>query len=460
METIKNKKRLLLFLICLFVLVSIFWFVKNEQPIKKQTEIDKSSYFGRKINEQDKIWVISDLHYLSDELHDQGEKFQFIKNTSAGKDLDFSKERFEALIWQIEQEKPEILLVSGDLTLNGEKLSAEELANYFERITKIETQVYVIPGNHDISNGWARKYSGAKAEKADQILPDEFAEIFSLAGYSEAFSRDSNSLSYAVRPFDDVIIAMIDTNKYMNTASSSSPATSGKVRKETYNWLNEIYSQAKKEDAVVIPVMHHNLINHNSMVNQGFTIDDADSLQEYFLSKQANVIFSGHIHAQNIAAIEKNSETIYDIVTGSFASLSNPIGEIKMKNQSLSYTKKHLLMNEWAETTEQSNPKLLDYEAYSTSLFYEDGVNMAKNQLIQEGWANQKEQDEITTFIGRINVWYFSGSNQRTKELETFKQERGYELLQNHSDSFLSKYVDSILSEKGFNDSYLEVKLK
>ncbi|MHC5229125.1 metallophosphoesterase [Enterococcus sp. LJL99] len=423
-----------------------------------QTQIDKSSYFDRKMNEQDKIWIISDLHYLSHELHDQGEKFQFIKNTSAGKDLDFSKERLEALIWQIEQEKPKILLVSGDLTLNGEKLSAEELANYFERITKIGTQVYVIPGNHDISNGWARKYRGTKAENADQILPEEFAEIFSLAGYSEAFSRDSDSLSYAVRPFNDVIIVMIDTNKYMNTASSSSPATSGKVRKETYNWLNEIYSQAKKEDAVVIPVMHHNLIDHNSMVNQGFTIDDADSLQDYFLSKQANLIFSGHIHAQNIAEVKKDSETIYDIATGSFASLSNPIGEIEIKNQALSYTKKNLLMNDWAKATDQINPQLLDYEAYSTSLFYEDGVNMAKNQLIQEGWANQKEQDEIASFIGRINVWYFAGSKQRKKEFEAFKNEEGYQLLQKHQDSFLTKYVESILSEKNFNDSYLEVK--
>ena len=448
---------MLLFLISLFILATIFRLVENKHLKNEQSTIDEQSYFDRKIQAEDKIWVISDIHYLSDDLHDQGEKFQFIKNTSAGKELDFSKERLEALVWQIEKERPKVLLVSGDLTLNGEKLSAEELAVYFERIMNKGTQVYVIPGNHDISNGWARKYNGTKAEKTAQVLPNEFTEIFSDAGYAEAFSKDSESLSYAVRPFDDVIIAMIDTNKYMNTASNSSPTTSGKVRKETYDWLNEIYSQAEKEKAKVIPIMHHNLIDHNSLVNQEFTIDDADLLQNYFLSQQATVIFSGHIHAQNIALIKKNSGTIYDIATGSFASLLDPIGEIRIKDQKLNYTKKQLLMDEWAKATNQSNPELLEYEAYSRSLFYEDGVNMAKHQLIQEGSINQKEQDEIASFIGHINVWYFGGSNHREEEVEAFKKDTGYQLLLKYPESFLSNYVDSILIEKSFNDTHLEL---
>lgn len=43
-------------------------------------------------------WVITDLHYLSESLHDEdGEAYQHIKNTGAGKDFDYGAERMQAL---------------------------------------------------------------------------------------------------------------------------------------------------------------------------------------------------------------------------------------------------------------------------------------------------------------------------------------------------------------------------
>lgn len=72
------------------------------------------------INDDLVAWVITDLHYLSPSLHDKdGDAYQHIKNTGAGKDFDYGAERMQALTQQIDQDKPDVLIISGDLTLNG-----------------------------------------------------------------------------------------------------------------------------------------------------------------------------------------------------------------------------------------------------------------------------------------------------------------------------------------------------
>ena len=46
-------------------------------------------------------------------------------------------------------QKADGLILSGDLTFNGEKKSHEELAEKFKKVEKSGAPVMVIPGNHD-----------------------------------------------------------------------------------------------------------------------------------------------------------------------------------------------------------------------------------------------------------------------------------------------------------------------
>ncbi len=75
----------------------------------------------------------------------------------------------EALVAQVEQERPKALLVSGDLTFNGEYQSFVDLANFFKQIESFGTKVLVEPGNHDIADGWARKFIGEQNYKTRQL---------------------------------------------------------------------------------------------------------------------------------------------------------------------------------------------------------------------------------------------------------------------------------------------------
>ena len=59
-------------LICLIVV----WSVMTGQR--------QQSYAEAELTDQDKIWIITDLHYLSQDLFDDGEAFSYIEKTAAG----------------------------------------------------------------------------------------------------------------------------------------------------------------------------------------------------------------------------------------------------------------------------------------------------------------------------------------------------------------------------------------
>lgn len=410
------------------------------------------------ISKNDAIWVITDLHYLSPSLSDDGESFHFIKETSAGKELEYPVERMEALIWQIEKERPKLLIVSGDLTLNGEKQSAVELADYFRQIELLGTQVYVIPGNHDISNGWARKFVGDTQEKTDQILPDDFQSIFSDMGYQDAYTLDEYSLSYAVQPYTDLILLMLDTNVYTQTEGKGAPPSNGRLKKETLIWIESVFEDAKKFDATVLPVLHHNLLEHNDFMTKGFTLDNDEETKALFLKYDIPVVFTGHTHVQDIA---REQNRLYDITTAAFSVITPSIGKVTFEKDQLSYEKQAVDMKSWASETNKTDNHLLNYTDYATNLFVEDGIHMGLRQMIEEQWYDDSYAKEVGDFVGESNRLFFSGeaSQMSSKELDQLKQSSGYQIIKQRSKGFLLRYMDNILKTGDHSDLNLSLPL-
>ncbi|MEF9936069.1 metallophosphoesterase [Carnobacterium sp.] len=457
----KKKKTLLLALGIFFLFLS-GCSQKNEATQKETNQISESNIKNQVVEPGFKLWVITDIHYISPSLYDDGEKFKFIIQTSAGKDIIYQEETLEALVYKAQREKPNVLVVSGDLTLNGEKQSAIELAGYFAEIEKTGTNVYVIPGNHDISDGWAKKYRAEKAEATDQILPKDFSRIFQDFGYNEAISVDSNSLSYLVAPRENLWIAMIDTNKYSWQGSTRGPITSGSLRDETYLWLQECFTLAAEKGAKVIPVIHHNLLDHNQLVNQGFTLDNAEEMQKLLSQEKVSFTLSGHIHAQDIASKQLNGEPIYDIVTGSFSMLSNPIGELTFENGQMEYQRISTDVDNWAQATKNKNPDLLNHNEYLRSLMQKDGEAFAISQIYEEQWPDKSQAESIGKFVGEANIRFFGGQSfvekaeveKVTRELE---QNPAYQALQKQPKSSLTSYIESIYIDQDTNNIQLKI---
>ena len=72
-----------------------------------------------------KIAAASDLHYISPELTDHGELFMRVVRTEDAKLSECSDAIMEALTECIIRENPDICIIPGDLTFNGERKSLE-----------------------------------------------------------------------------------------------------------------------------------------------------------------------------------------------------------------------------------------------------------------------------------------------------------------------------------------------
>ncbi len=97
------------------------------------------------------FWVISDTHLIADSLHDEGPAFSRMQKTSQGKDLYYQEVALTAFMRMAQRKKPAAIIVTGDVTFNGERVSAEKFAQIFKPLK--ETKLLVLPGNHDIFDG-------------------------------------------------------------------------------------------------------------------------------------------------------------------------------------------------------------------------------------------------------------------------------------------------------------------
>ncbi|MCG9871890.1 metallophosphoesterase [Streptococcus suis] len=414
----------------------------------------QQSYAEAELRDQDKIWIITDLHYLSQDLFDDGEAFSYIEKTAAGKDLRYGKERMEALVEQVGREHPSLLLVSGDLTLNGEKQSMVELAQYFTEIEEQGTEVLVIPGNHDIASGWARAFKGDQQIVTDQVTAQQFAELFAHHGYQQASSRDKASLSYLAKPFSNAWFLMIDSNIYSDGYGKGAPPTNGRINKETLEWI-EIQLQAAKETGVsLIPVVHHNVLQQHAMLSKGYTLDNAADLKTLFNQYGIQFGFSGHTHSQNIVKEDLGQVNYTEVVNGAFSIYPAIIGQLSLDDTSIHYQKTQLDMASWADKHQPSDPNLQDHVTYLQTVFDNTSDIMVHNMLNDEGWYDGETADAISQFIMPANRTYFSGEKlDQTWLDEKVFPSQAYQTLQAASPrSFLADYLDVIIKRSQNRD--------
>ncbi|MBY4955129.1 metallophosphoesterase [Streptococcus suis] len=448
------KKKIVLLLGAIVVIVLIWSAIAGQR---------QQSYIEVELTDQDKIWIITDLHYLSQDLFDDGEAFSYIEKTAAGKDLRYGKERMEALVEQVEREHPSLLLVSGDLTLNGEKQSMVELAQYFTQIEEKGTEVLVIPGNHDIASSWARALKGDQQIVTDQVTAQQFSDIFDNHGYQQASSRDQASLSYLAKPFSNAWFLMLDSNIYSDSYGKGAPPTNGRIKKETLDWIDVQLQAAKEAGVSLIPVIHHNVLQQHDMLSKGYTLDNAADLKALFNQYGIQFGFSGHTHSQNIVEEDLGQVSYTEVVNGAFSIYPAIIGQLSLDNASIHYQKTQLDMASWTEKHQPSDPNLQNHLSYLQTVFDNTSDIMVHNVLNDEGWYDGETADAISQFIMPANRAYFSGEKLDQTWLEEMVfPSQAYQTLQAASPrSFLANYLDVIIKRtQGRDVEKLEITTK
>lgn len=400
------------------------------------------------------FWVISDTHLIADSLHDHGQAFSQMQKTSQGKDLYYQETALSAFVRMAQKKKPAAIVVTGDVTFNGERVSAEKFAEIFKPLE--ETQLLVLPGNHDIYDGWAREFRGKKQYYAGQISPRMWRNIFKTS-YKNAVSVDDESLAYSVQLNPDYLLILADSNDYGKEEATTAPATAGFLGREQRRWIKAQLQYASENNLQVIFCMHHNLYAHNPAVNKGYVVDDYRELRKLLAQYNVKLVFSGHIHAQNIM-LPQDPCPATEVVTASFCSNDQGYGVVKVSPKEVSYTCHHFKMKDYLTDKEKQNWTLTHFHDYLENI----QLGTISAELMQKNlYQNHDDLDTVRKMgrlFGEMNYHFFTGKNHiESEELQKLKKSPIYQRLiadNSHYELYLQTLYDMS------NHDNLHVKIK
>ncbi|MBZ8141498.1 metallophosphoesterase [Rubrivivax gelatinosus] len=273
-----------------------------------------------------RLAVLSDIHlYDSKQLGSSSELDAYLLQDR--KMIKESVEIFDAALAAIVAAKPDALLISGDLTKDGERVNHELLAARLQTLRAQGIRVFVIPGNHDVANPDAKDFRTVPATAAAQVDAASFATIYANCGYGNAIARDPASLSYVAEVGSGVWLFAIDSCRYAESATPTAPITAGRVRAATLSWLQTWLAKAKERGVVALGSMHHGLIEHfpgQSSFFPEYLVEDRQNLAAAFAAAGLTVVFTGHYHAQDIVRASYGGVTVHDVETGSTVTAPSP----------------------------------------------------------------------------------------------------------------------------------------
>ncbi len=266
--------------------------------------------------------VFSDTHYHDASLGSSGRAYaNYLKEDA--KLLRLSGEILDAGLAMIAAEKPDFVIVPGDLTKDGERINHERFRDRLGALAKRIPKIYVVPGNHDINNGMASRYRGDATEPVDSISPADFANIYADYGFSGAIARDESSLSYAVEPVAGLVVLALDSCKYRENRPGTHSVTGGSFSEATMMWIETMLIRARNEKKAVIAFMHHGIVEHyphNEKYYGRFIVDRYERVSSLLAAHGVRLVFTGHYHAQDITMkkLKTPDRFVFDIETGSF----------------------------------------------------------------------------------------------------------------------------------------------
>ncbi len=237
--------------------------------------------------------VISDLHIgLPHTILNTSTRFHLIE---------VSIPLLELTLEHLQQEELDFLLLPGDLTQHGEP---DNHAWLQQRLSQLPFPVYVVPGNHDVPT----------------LLPDEqsiglqdFPHYYQKFGYV-----NPQQLYYTCEPVPGLQLIALNSNKF-----DSSNQQLGCLDEQQLVWLEQVLAQT--QDKLVVVMLHHNVIEHvpgqtTHPLGKRYMLANAPVLLNILKAGGVNLIFTGHLHVQDIAY----QEGIYEITTGSLVSYPHP----------------------------------------------------------------------------------------------------------------------------------------
>ncbi len=348
--------------------------------------------YGKKL----RFAIISDIHLYDTILGIRGSKFNYyIENDR--KLLKESSILFDNFLKDIQNETIDFILVTGDITKDGElinhKLFIEKTSDIFKKGIKI----FVIPGNHDINNFDAYRYYEDSMVRVETIQKKDFENLYKDFGYSNYFSKDDNSLSYIQKITQDLFLIGLDGCQYFLNDEKNPSTVWGKIDKKSLIWLEKNLEILKDKKFIVM--IHHNIIEHFKGQKKGYpqyVLQNNLQLLKILSKYNVNLIFTGHFHANDISRKKINDRFIFDIETGSPVTFPSPYRIVEFENDTFVKIRTYSLLKDSATYFYSKN-------------YTQTGIYNIAFRIIRGLKISQKESDILAKKISFSMVSHYCG---------------------------------------------------
>ena len=365
-----------------------------------------------------RLMVVSDLHYLAPALYQDSELFLQALRNGDGKITQFGDILLQALYRQILQEQPDALIVTGDLTFNGEKESHIALADWFRTVEAAGVPVWVIPGNHDINVISPFGFGKETYYRTEAVTPEEFREI-----YADFTSPGETGFSYIVPVSDHLWVAMTDVAWYQEHAE-----TFGMFSSDHAVWLEKVLQSAGESSATVITATHHSLLAHTEFAKENFLMFGHESMSALAHQYGVHLNLSGHLHIQHIV----RDNGLADAALGAFCIWPHRYALVTLDSgQKLRYE---------ARALDESN---LPGNFLQVSREWFAGITRDKVTAALTGTG--KETRLMADYAARFNLAYFSGTYRKNDV--SWTEDPAFALWQNQAGSAFWQYMKTVMNE-------------
>ena len=286
--------------------------------------------------------------------------------------------------------KPDALILTGDVSFNGEKASHLALAEKLAPLEEAGVPVLVLPGNHDMYRN-CYSFFGSEGERVETVGAEEFAAIYARFGFDEALARDSDSLSYVAQLNDSTRVLMLD----LNTAHDFCGISESSLR-----WVEHQLREAKQDGVSVLAAGHQNLFQH-SIFRRGYVIQNADKLSALFRRYGVPLYLSGHLHIQHLLT----QDGLTEIATSALCSYPCQYGLVRSSGGHLHYETKELDMAAWASR----NGRDMEYYGH----FREEAAAYMRAHFraaaLPPAGVSPEQFNRMSTYLETLNLAYFAG---------------------------------------------------
>lgn len=173
---------------------------------------------------------------------------------------DFNEEVFLQAVSEINDLKPDMIILSGDITNNGYYTQYEQATEY---LAMFEAPLFAVPGNHDSRN----------------------------LGY-QTFEELVGERSWKLTMGDDLTVIGLD--------SSTPDENRGYIDHPQHMWLEHQLDECVINEHFTVVVLHHHVISIPQTGRERNVLSDAGDILKTLTTHEVDLVLSGHKHVPNI----------------------------------------------------------------------------------------------------------------------------------------------------------------